>query len=59
MRCLGYSARTLSMSKARFLALRAFRPESAARLMNLTAFEEHTFHVRSRCVALWSYGTEN
>ena len=59
MRCLAYTARTPLMPKARFLYLRAFRPRSAARLMNLTAFDEHTFHVCSRCVALCPYGEGN
>ena len=56
MRCLGYTARTPLMSKLKFGILRATRRESAARLMNLTAFDEHTFHVCSRCVALCPYG---
>jgi epoxyqueuosine reductase len=56
MRCLGYTARTPSMSKIKFLMLRAFRPDSAARLMNMTAFDEHTFHICSQCVALCPYG---
>jgi epoxyqueuosine reductase QueG len=58
MRCLGYTSRTPFMPKPRFLILRAFRPASAARLMNLTAFDEHTFHICSRCVALCPYGYE-
>ena len=58
MRCLSYTARTPLMPKLRFLILRAFRPQSAARLMNLTAFDEHTFHICSRCVALCPYGDE-
>ena len=56
MRCLSYTARTPLMSRLKFLILRAYRPESAARLMNLTAFDEHTFHICSRCVALCPYG---
>ena len=56
MRCLGYTARTPLMSRLKFAILRATRPESAARLMNLTAFDEHTFHICSRCVALCPYG---
>jgi epoxyqueuosine reductase len=58
MRCLGYTARTPLMSRLKFAILRAYRPESAARLMNLTAFDEHTFHICSRCVALCPYGDE-
>ena len=57
MRCLGYTSRTPLMPKIKFLILRAFRPESAARLMNMTAFDEHTFHICSQCVALCPYGS--
>ncbi len=57
MRCLGYTARTPLMPKIKFFMLRAFRPESAARLMNMTAFDEHTFHICSQCVALCPYGS--
>jgi epoxyqueuosine reductase QueG len=56
MRCLGYTSRTPFMPKLKFLILRAFRPTSAARSMNLMAFDEHTFHVCSQCVALCPYG---
>ena len=56
MRCLGYTARTPSMSRIKFLVLRAFNPQAAARYMSLASFDEHTFHVCSRCVALCPYG---
>ena len=56
MTCLAHTARTPMMPKGRFLLLRAFRPEAAARLMNLTAFDEHVFHVCSQCVAACPYG---
>lgn len=56
MRCLSYTARTPSMSKIKFLVLRAFNPQAAARFMSLTSFDEHTFHVCSQCVALCPYG---
>jgi epoxyqueuosine reductase len=58
MHCLNHTARTPLMSKPWFVILRAFQPQAAARLMNLTAFDEHTFHVCSRCVALCPYGDE-
>ncbi len=58
MRCLGYTARTPFMPRLKFSVLRAFKPVLAARLMNLTAFDEHTFHVCSQCVALCPYGSE-
>ncbi len=58
MRCLSYTARTPLMSRLKFGILRAVRRESAIRLMNLTAFDEHTFHICSRCVALCPYGEE-
>jgi epoxyqueuosine reductase QueG len=56
MRCLGYTARTPMMSRAKFLFLRAFNPQAAARYMSLTSFDEHTFHICSKCVALCPYG---
>jgi len=56
MRCLGYTARTPSMSMTKFLLLRAFNPQAAARFMSLTSFDEHTFHICSKCVALCPYG---
>jgi epoxyqueuosine reductase len=56
MRCLAYATRTPLMSRIRFAILRALRPESAARLMNQTALDEHTLNVCSRCVALCPYG---
>jgi epoxyqueuosine reductase len=59
MRCLGYTSRTPLLPKFRFWVLSKFRPEAAARLMNLTAFDEHTFHICSRCVALCPYGRTN
>ena len=59
MRCLGYTARTPLMSKSRFLFLKAFNPQTAARYMNLKAFDEHTFHICSKCVALCPYGGED
>jgi epoxyqueuosine reductase QueG len=58
MRCLGYTAQTPCMSRAKFLFLRAFKPQAAARYMSLTSFDEHTFHVCSQCVALCPYGGE-
>ena len=59
LRCLGYTARTPLMSKPKFLFLRAFNPQAAARFMNLTSFDEHTFHICSKCVALCPYGGKN
>jgi epoxyqueuosine reductase len=58
MTCLNYTARTPQMSRLRFFVLSKLRPESAARHMNLRTFDEHTFHVCSRCVALCPYGEE-
>jgi epoxyqueuosine reductase QueG len=58
MRCLAYTARTPSMSKLVFVFLRAINPQAAARYMSLTAFDEHTFHRCSKCVALCPYGDE-
>jgi epoxyqueuosine reductase QueG len=56
MRCLRYTARTPFMSKAWFVLLRVFNVRAAARYMNLRSFDEHTFHVCSKCVALCPYG---
>jgi Fe-S-cluster-containing hydrogenase component 2 len=56
MRCLAHTARMPLMPKIQFLFLRASRPRAAARLMNLTAMDDHTLHVCSRCVALCPYG---
>jgi epoxyqueuosine reductase QueG len=56
MRCLAYTAITPFMSRPRFALLARFAPASAARLMNLRAFDEHTMHVCSRCIAKCPYG---
>jgi len=56
MRCLSYTARTPAMSRLKFVILRATNPQKAARYMSLTSFDEHTFHVCSKCVALCPYG---
>ncbi len=59
MRCLAYASRQPLMSRLEFVIRRALRPESAARLMNQTALDEHTLNVCSRCVALCPYGLED
>jgi epoxyqueuosine reductase QueG len=59
MRCLAHTARTPLMSKLDFMVRRAVRPDSAARLMNHTALDEHTLHVCSLCVALCPYGLDD
>lgn len=56
MRCLGHTAYTPLLPKLRFLALRAFRPRAAARLMNVTSLDEHTFHSCSACISECPYG---
>jgi epoxyqueuosine reductase QueG len=56
MTCLSHTARTPQMSKVSFFLLGKLRPKSAARYMNLRAFDEQTFHVCSHCVALCPYG---
>ena len=58
MRCLAHTSRTPLMSRLEFAVRRALRPESAARLMNQTALDEHTLHICSRCVALCPYGSQ-
>jgi hypothetical protein len=46
------------MSKVWFFILSKLRPEATSKFMNLRAFDEHTFHVCSRCVGLCPYGRE-
>jgi len=58
MRCLGFTACTPLMSKPKFLFLRKINFKAAARFMNLTSFDEHTFHICSKCVAICPYGSE-
>jgi len=57
MRCLAHTSRTPFMSRASFFIRSRLRPDSAARMMNLRAFDEHTFHVCSQCVALCPLGS--
>jgi hypothetical protein len=56
MKCLNYTARTPLISKVWFGVLSIFHPHTAARFMNLRAFDEHTFQVCPECVALCPYG---
>jgi epoxyqueuosine reductase QueG len=56
MTCLSHTSRTPQMSRLWFFVLSKLRPETAARHMNLRAFDEHTFHVCSKCVDLCPYG---
>jgi len=56
MRCLSYTSKTPLMSRLKFLYLRAWDKKAAARYMSLTSFDEHTFHICSKCVALCPYG---
>lgn len=56
MRCLAHTARTPLMSRLKFIWLRARDRKAAGRYMSITAFDEHTFHVCSSCVALCPYG---
>jgi epoxyqueuosine reductase len=58
MRCLAYTARTPLMSRLRFGILSRVRPAAAARSLNQRAFDEHTLHVCSRCVAACPYGDQ-
>jgi epoxyqueuosine reductase len=58
MRCLAFAARTPFMSRLRFALLCRVRPAAAARLMNQRAFDEHTMHVCSSCVAACPYGEQ-
>ncbi len=56
MRCLGYTARTPLMSRLKFFYLRIRNKMAAARYMSMMAFDEHTFHICSKCVSLCPYG---
>lgn len=56
MRCLSYTARTPAMSRLKFFFLRMRNKLDAARYMSITSFDEHTFHICSRCVSLCPYG---
>lgn len=56
MRCLGHTAQTPASSRLKFVFLRAFNKLAAARYMNITCFDEHTFHICSKCVSLCPYG---
>ncbi len=56
MRCLSYTARTPLMSRLKFAYLRIRDKKAAARYMSLNSFDEHTFHICSKCVALCPYG---
>lgn len=48
--CLTYTSRNPLLPKGRFLLLSVFSRKKAAQLMNLTAMDDHTLHVCSRCV---------
>ena len=56
MRCLNYTAQTPAMSKLKFLFLWMRNKKRAARYMNITTFDEHTFHICSKCVSICPYG---
>jgi len=56
MHCLSHTARTPAMSRLKFFYLRTINTQRAARYMSLTSFDEHTFHVCSKCVAQCPYG---
>ena len=56
MRCLRHTARTPMMSRLKFLYLRARNAKDAARYMSITAFDEHTFHICSKCIAACPVG---
>jgi hypothetical protein len=58
MTCLIYTARTPAMSKLKFALLTRINQKAAARYMSITAFDEHTFHICSKCVTLCPYGSK-
>ncbi len=56
MKCLYYTSKTRFLPKIRFFTLRSIKPESSVRLFNQTCFDDHTFHICSRCVSECPYG---
>ncbi len=56
MRCLDDTARTPALSKLKFFYLKAHNKKAAARYMSITSFDEHTFHICSKCVSRCPYG---
>lgn len=55
MKCLFYTSRTPLLPKLRFFYYRLFKPGKSVRLLNLTSFDEHTFHICSLCVSECPY----
>jgi len=55
-RCLSYTAQTPAMSRLKFFFLGMRNKRAAARYMSMTAFDEHTFHICSKCVSICPYG---
>jgi hypothetical protein len=43
MECLAYTFRTRLLPRVRFAVLARSNPEAAARLLNQTSFDDHTF----------------
>ena len=56
MRCLNHTARTPAMSRLKFFLLRMRNKMDAARYMSISSYDEHTFHICSKCVSLCPYG---
>ncbi len=56
MKCLFYTSKVHFFPKIRFFILRFFKPESSVKLFNRTCFDDHTFHICSRCVSECPYG---
>lgn len=56
MRCLTYTAKTANMSRLKFFYLLKRNKPAAARYMSMTSFDEHTFHICSKCISTCPYG---
>lgn len=56
MKCLFHTACVPFLPKIRFMLLRKFRPKAAARLLNTRTYDEHTFHICSRCISICPIG---
>ena len=56
MKCLSYTAKAHSLPKIKFFLQRLLKPEASIRLLNLTTFDENTYHICSLCVSECPYG---
>ena len=55
-RCLNYTAKIPNISRLKFLFLAMRDKKAAARYMSISAIDEQTFHICSKCVSICPYG---